>query len=241
MKTTLPILTLCALLLGAHAQTTTQEWQAKAVEKYPELGVQGSALNKQFLDAHARRLKDSPAFFSDPQWPMKLADELATSEPKPAPAARHETPIAGTAIDATSRGVLGMTEAEARMKYGTPVVEIKPGNPVLTQMAPAELALTFEKNGIYIAAQFYQGKVAKVQYIRKDKQSFGKSEAEVLLSNNTNLRWVYLGDPGDGQQWDTADHSTVAINSTSQSLLSIVTRAYTKAITAASKSSLRGL
>ena len=145
-----------------------------------------------------------------------------------------------TATTAT-RGVLGMTETETRTKYGTPVVEIKPGNPVLTQMAPAELALTFEKNGIYIATQYYHGKVAKVQYIRKDKQHFAKNEAEVLLTNNATVRWVYLGDPGDGQQWDSADRSSVAINSTSQSLLSVVTREFTKAITAASKSSLRGL
>jgi hypothetical protein len=72
-----------ALCLTAAAQLTDKQWQAKAVEKYPALGVKGSELNKRFIDAYSNRRKTDPAFFANPQWPLVLADELAIPSPPP--------------------------------------------------------------------------------------------------------------------------------------------------------------
>ena len=71
---------LCAV---AGAQTTDKEWQAKAVQKYPELGVQGSDFNKRFIAEHNKRRNTSPAFFANSKWPLILADELAAKPPAP--------------------------------------------------------------------------------------------------------------------------------------------------------------
>lgn len=60
------------------AQVTDREWQARAVEKYPALGVPGSELNIRYVEAYRERQKVNPAFFADPKWPLILADELAT-------------------------------------------------------------------------------------------------------------------------------------------------------------------
>jgi hypothetical protein len=61
------------------AQTTSNDWQAKAVEKYPTLGVKGSDLNKRFVDAYNERRKTDPRFFENPKWTMILAGEVAES------------------------------------------------------------------------------------------------------------------------------------------------------------------
>lgn len=78
--------TICALLLlmlcaEAFAQTSDKEWQAKTVQKYPELGIQGSDFNKQFVAEYNRRRNTIPAFFANPKWPLILADELAAKPP----------------------------------------------------------------------------------------------------------------------------------------------------------------
>jgi hypothetical protein len=65
------------LSISAFAQATVQEWQAKAVEKYPELGVAGSPFNKRFLDAYRERQKADANFLKNPRWPLFLADEIA--------------------------------------------------------------------------------------------------------------------------------------------------------------------
>lgn len=79
-----------ALCLAAVAQTTDREWQAKAVEKYPALGVQGSEFNKRFLEAYTHRQKTDPAFFSNPQWPVSLADEVAADSSLQSPTIPQE-------------------------------------------------------------------------------------------------------------------------------------------------------
>jgi hypothetical protein len=71
-----------ALLLPANAQTTEKEWQAKAMEKYPALGIEGSEFNKRFVAAYNQRRASNPQYFTNPRWPMSLADELAIP-PKP--------------------------------------------------------------------------------------------------------------------------------------------------------------
>jgi TPR repeat protein len=65
------------LALASIAMAAEKDWQAKAVEKYPALGVQGSELNKRFVEAAKDRRKTDPNFFANQQWPLILADDLA--------------------------------------------------------------------------------------------------------------------------------------------------------------------
>lgn len=67
----------------ADAQTTTEEWKAAAIKKYPTLNLQGSTLNKRFLALYNERLKSDPDFIKQPDWMMKMADELVPKPPKP--------------------------------------------------------------------------------------------------------------------------------------------------------------
>lgn len=96
--TTFLVLAFCR---NCGAQTTVQEWQAKAVQKYSQLGISGSALNKQFVSAYSKRRETDPAFFENPQWPLLLADELARPagnsasqpvEPSPQPTSAVSSP-----------------------------------------------------------------------------------------------------------------------------------------------------
>ena len=55
--------------------------QAAAVLKYPALKESGSPLNQQFLATIAEKRKSDPAFFNQPDWPMRAADlaEISSS------------------------------------------------------------------------------------------------------------------------------------------------------------------
>ena len=56
---------------------TEKEWQKAAVEKYPDLGLAGSRLNTMFV-ARVKTCKTTrPVVFQRPDWPLKLADEVA--------------------------------------------------------------------------------------------------------------------------------------------------------------------
>lgn len=81
------LLLVMVLRVLAAAQTTDQEWQLKAVQKYPQLGVQGSDLNQRFIAEFTKRKAANPEFFKDPTWPLLLADELAAPVATPTPAA----------------------------------------------------------------------------------------------------------------------------------------------------------
>jgi len=98
------------LVMTASAQTTTKEWQDKATRKYPDLGVQGSELNKRFVKAYTERQKSNPRFFSNPDWPMTLADELAPVE------APVENANAGN-------GALGLAEASKKSPQVPPILQ----------------------------------------------------------------------------------------------------------------------
>jgi mono/diheme cytochrome c family protein len=67
--------------LLAAATVTAEDWQRKAVEMYPQLGVAGSAFNTRFVALYRERLKTAPAFFQNPQWPLLLAQECAGQLP----------------------------------------------------------------------------------------------------------------------------------------------------------------
>lgn len=80
VKFAVAILILFALAGSSLGQAASQEWQAKAIRNYPELGVPGSPLNKRFLDAYNERRKTRPHFFDDPKWPLALANEVAVGK-----------------------------------------------------------------------------------------------------------------------------------------------------------------
>jgi uncharacterized membrane-anchored protein len=65
----------------ACAQTTESDWQAKAVQKYPDLGTEGSPLNTRFIALYNAKKQSDTAFFQNPQWPMLLADEASAANP----------------------------------------------------------------------------------------------------------------------------------------------------------------
>lgn len=81
-----------AMLMAAVA--LAEDWQRRAVELYPDLGVAGSAISKQYRALYQERLRTNPAFFKLPQWPVLLAREAATKAGTPAatPAASAVAP-----------------------------------------------------------------------------------------------------------------------------------------------------
>jgi hypothetical protein len=100
MKTTLTLI--AALLLGplavshVSAQTVAAS-QQQAIKKYPDLVVAGSTFNKAFVAELARRRQTDPAFFRAPDWPMRLADELAAKPAPELPPVPAVPPAAGSA------------------------------------------------------------------------------------------------------------------------------------------------
>lgn len=64
------------LLTGVHAQTTVAEWQAKAVQEYPELATPNSKMNSKFRERVTELKRTNPAYFNDPKWPYTLAKSL---------------------------------------------------------------------------------------------------------------------------------------------------------------------
>jgi hypothetical protein len=132
-----------------------------------------------------------------------------------------------------ARPFIGMTEAEARARYGEPV---KQG-----AQPPADKVLIFEKDGIYLITFFLHGRVGNVTYTRKDKRPFLREEAEVLLQNNSQAgRWIYRSDVPENQNWEAADGSMLAINHSNYSGLVIATREYLNAMKRVSADSLKG-
>jgi len=85
-------------LLGssvAIAQTTSDEWQREALRLFPEIGIRGSKLNAQFLQAVSAAKKARPELFSDPRWPMTIAEEVASPSPSMTPAVPGLEPLPG--------------------------------------------------------------------------------------------------------------------------------------------------
>jgi cytochrome c5 len=69
------VVALCVMLFTVAA--LAQDWQRKAAEMYPDLGVANSPLNKKYRALYQERLRTNPAFFRLPQWPVLLAKEAA--------------------------------------------------------------------------------------------------------------------------------------------------------------------
>jgi hypothetical protein len=103
------VLSLFLLVAGpmpAMAQTTVREWQVKTVQKYPQLGIGGSELNKRFIAEYLRRVAADPDFLKNPQWPMILADELAAAPAPNAAKASQALPAPDLAKPAADKSVL---------------------------------------------------------------------------------------------------------------------------------------
>ena len=69
-----------ATIIPAESVTgpaVTLEAQKRAMAIYPTLGVAGSPLNREFVARHKRYQTEKPDFFTDPEWPTKLATECA--------------------------------------------------------------------------------------------------------------------------------------------------------------------
>lgn len=56
---------------------TAGDAQRAAVKRYPALGIAGSTFNTEFLALYNRYKKERPEYFSNAQWPVSLADEVA--------------------------------------------------------------------------------------------------------------------------------------------------------------------
>jgi hypothetical protein len=62
--------------LGPQLITAT-EAQRIAVSRYPDVGVSGSKLNRDFVVRYKHYKQTRPGYFDDPSWPIRLADEIA--------------------------------------------------------------------------------------------------------------------------------------------------------------------
>ncbi|MEP6670978.1 MAG: hypothetical protein ABJF10_17595 [Chthoniobacter sp.] len=85
MKTVILAFLVLVWSVSAFAQGTDQQWQAKAIEKYPALAVKDSDFNKRFIAEYNKRHSANAPLLKDPRWPLLLADELAAI---PAPASK---------------------------------------------------------------------------------------------------------------------------------------------------------
>lgn len=62
---------------AAPPKDLSAQSQQQAVTAFPELAVSGSALNSAFLERVKKYRVDNPGIFQDPEWPMKIAKEVA--------------------------------------------------------------------------------------------------------------------------------------------------------------------
>ena len=50
--------------------------QKRAIKKYPDLGIEGSRFNREFVARFNKYKIEKPNYFQDPDWPTTLADEI---------------------------------------------------------------------------------------------------------------------------------------------------------------------
>ena len=77
MKLTTLFLLSLAVSITVQAQTPATNWQNAAIQKYPNIGIKDTDLNRRFVEAVTARRKTSPELFQDPKWPLIIADEIA--------------------------------------------------------------------------------------------------------------------------------------------------------------------
>jgi len=66
-----------ALTPEEERQQREEEFKKKAVSVYPELGVAGTAVNREYVRRYKLYRSVNPAFFEEPDWPVRLAEMLA--------------------------------------------------------------------------------------------------------------------------------------------------------------------
>ena len=54
-----------------------EQAKRKAVSVYPELGVAGTSVNREYVRRYKLYKSVNPAFFEEPDWPFRLAEMLA--------------------------------------------------------------------------------------------------------------------------------------------------------------------
>ena len=63
----------------ARRFATIADAQQEAIRLYPSLGVAGSDFNRAFLARHKQYQQERPDFLRDPNWPITLAKEVAST------------------------------------------------------------------------------------------------------------------------------------------------------------------
>jgi len=77
---------------------------AKAKKMYPVLAIANSPFNKRFVELYNERKKADPAFLVDADWPMKLAQQVATETTGPAPSYQPPTEISSSTLNSRPPG-----------------------------------------------------------------------------------------------------------------------------------------
>lgn len=131
---------------------------------------------------------------------------------------------------------MGMTEPQARAKFGEPVQS--PGR-MARMTAGAEKVLTFERDGFLVTVGFLGGRAGMLLYARRDGRPLTRAEAEVLVRKNGPGPWTFA-DLGRGSEgWESP--AIAAVNSTPGACLYLTTRAYHAANARQLASALGGL
>ena len=71
------LLTVCASSVRAEL-SPDPDAQAKALERYPQLGISGSPFNQRFMEKVREARSKNSAVLNDPRWPLFIADTVAT-------------------------------------------------------------------------------------------------------------------------------------------------------------------
>jgi hypothetical protein len=71
---------------SAFKLSASQQAHQEALRRYPQLGIAGSPLNREFLARYKRYRQERGDYFNDPSWPLRLAEESfeATARPNSA-------------------------------------------------------------------------------------------------------------------------------------------------------------
>src|SRR5262252_9249500 len=57
-----------ARMLRPPPQSEPVDWQARAIEKYPDLAIKGSAMNTRFVTAYRSLVEKHSDYLANPQW-----------------------------------------------------------------------------------------------------------------------------------------------------------------------------
>ncbi|MDR3402877.1 MAG: hypothetical protein P4L99_10305 [Chthoniobacter sp.] len=78
--------------------------RAKAAKMYPALAIANSPFNKRFIELYNSRKGSDPAFLATADWPMKLAQQVATEASGSAPSYQPPTEISSSTLNSRPPG-----------------------------------------------------------------------------------------------------------------------------------------